>query len=281
MIGRGTNSVTAQLGEFRLISCYISPNVEQGDFLEFLDELGDEVQRLSSTRTIICGDFNSKSKLWDSPRTDRRGELVEEWAAEVDVRLMNVGNEPTCIRAQGQSQIDLTWCTPDMMDKINDWKVLQVETLSDHVYISMNVGNDSKDPMGGRPTKLGWNWRKADLDMFKAALIWMSATRNLEEADANQIAELTDMALRYACDIATSRKKAPKDKKMCHWWTDTIASLRRIATKKSRTWKRARRSRNVGTETLDRLQEEYRVAKQKLRKEVSKAKSMEGADRRN
>lgn len=64
MVGRGENFVTAEFGDFKVISCYISPNVDMGVFLEFLDELGEEVRRLGNRETIICGDFNSTSILW-------------------------------------------------------------------------------------------------------------------------------------------------------------------------------------------------------------------------
>lgn len=133
VIDRGRDYVTADIGEFKLVSVYISPNSTREEFLEFLDDLSDEVRRLNGRKVIVCGDFNSKSIAWGSPRTDRRGKMVEEWAAEVDMRLVNTGLEPTCIRAQGESYIDLTWASPDMMGKIRDWQVLKHETLSDHM----------------------------------------------------------------------------------------------------------------------------------------------------
>lgn len=41
----------------------------------FLDELGDVVRRISN-RIVICGDFNSKSTLWGSLKTNERGDSV-------------------------------------------------------------------------------------------------------------------------------------------------------------------------------------------------------------
>ncbi|XP_029659412.1 uncharacterized protein LOC115233243 [Formica exsecta] len=107
LISRGQHYVAARFKEYNIISCYISPNSTRAKFLEFLDELGEAV-RLIERRTIIAGDFNSKSILWGSRSTDAKGEAVEEWAAECDFRLMNRGNTPTCIRVQGSSIIDLT-----------------------------------------------------------------------------------------------------------------------------------------------------------------------------
>lgn len=90
LMDRGENHVAVDFGRFRLISCYISPNARREVFLEFLDDLG-EVIRTHPGSTIICGDFNSKSVLWGSPGTNTRGSLVEEWAAECDLRLVNTG----------------------------------------------------------------------------------------------------------------------------------------------------------------------------------------------
>lgn len=78
-----------------IVSGYISPNSTREEFLEYLDELDEIIDRMREHPMLIGGDFNSKSTLWGSNRTDGRGALVEEWAAQNDLRLINVGNEPT------------------------------------------------------------------------------------------------------------------------------------------------------------------------------------------
>ncbi|KMQ86483.1 reverse transcriptase [Lasius niger] len=139
LIHRAQDFVVIRYGEISIISCYISPNANRGDFLNFLDDLGVAIRGLDG-RTIICGDYNSKSTLWGSPYTNARGESIEEWA-ENDLRLINTGTQPTCVRPQGSSIIDLTWSTADVSSYIKDWKVLtDLETLSDHEYISMMIG---------------------------------------------------------------------------------------------------------------------------------------------
>lgn len=91
--------------------------------------------------------------------------------------------------------------------------------------------------------------------------------------DANQSAKLVKEALESACDTAASRRRIPSVKKTCHWWSENIATLRRTVTSKGRKWKRTRRSRRADAETLEILEQEYRVAKKELRKEVSRAKA--------
>jgi len=100
LIKQAENFVTVKWGDIFLISIYISLNANRSDFLTFLDELTTEVH-LRKERVLICGDFNSKSTHWEGKRTDTRGALVEEWAAECNLRLLNIGDTPTCVRPQG------------------------------------------------------------------------------------------------------------------------------------------------------------------------------------
>lgn len=89
MVRQAKRFVVVEWGEIFLVSAYISPNSDRSDFLTFLDELGTEIHSLGR-RVLVCGDFNSKSTYWGSRKTDTRGSLVEEWAAECDLRLLNV-----------------------------------------------------------------------------------------------------------------------------------------------------------------------------------------------
>lgn len=217
VVGRGKGYVSADFGGFILVSAYISPNSSLEEFLEFLDDLGDEMRRMGGRQVIVCGDFNAKSVAWGSPRTNRRGELVEEWAAESDMRLINMGLEPTCVRAQGESFIDLTWASPDLMERIKNWRVMQEETLSDHAYIRMEIDDLVNRGKQIACLRLGWNWRKADLDLFKASLIWKGAMLKEEEKSASVLTKLVGEALKDACDIAAPRKKPQLERRNCHW----------------------------------------------------------------
>ncbi|KAL6419756.1 hypothetical protein ACFW04_011223 [Cataglyphis niger] len=73
---QGNNVVVVRMGEVYLVSCYVSPNIPRGEFLEFVDELDDALAH-SKNKILICGDFNSKSKLWGSPFSDERGTTIE------------------------------------------------------------------------------------------------------------------------------------------------------------------------------------------------------------
>lgn len=61
---QGHFSVAMQRNDLIVMSCYISPNVDDRVYEEFLDELDDSVMEVAGHDIVIGGDFNSKSVLW-------------------------------------------------------------------------------------------------------------------------------------------------------------------------------------------------------------------------
>ena len=57
---------------------------------------------------------------------------MKDWAASIDLRLLNKGGAITCVRWQDESIVDLSWASPTMVRKIADWKIIEdAETLSE------------------------------------------------------------------------------------------------------------------------------------------------------
>lgn len=139
-------SVVMQWSDLMVISCYISPNVDDRVYEEFLDELDDNVME-ADCYIILGGDFNSKSMLWGCSHTNNRGDRLARWCASRDLVIVNSGNQPTCVRPQGSSVIDITWSSPSVRrtaPRIAMWRVMEEETLSDHKYISFAIYIDSR-----------------------------------------------------------------------------------------------------------------------------------------
>lgn len=142
---RGKGYVGVRTGNMVVVSCYVSPNVDIFEFEDFLEELTIVVKNLDYKYLIIAGDFNAKSRFWGSLNTNKRGEILEEWADNLDMRLSNMGNSPTCIRATGSSIVDVTWTTPNLTQKVYNWHVVDdCETFSDHQYIRYDIILESK-----------------------------------------------------------------------------------------------------------------------------------------
>lgn len=276
LVYRARDFVVATMGEYNIISCYISPNASNVDFQTFLDEIGVALLNLPG-KTVICGDFNAKSRLWGSPRTDLRGEYVEEWSAEFNLCLVNVGDTPTCIRPQGCSIIDLTWTSNDIYTRISDWKVLRnIESLSDHEYISMYVGRSSAPKIhhNKRQTRYPrWNWGKMDVDMYQATLVWNSESAPSEEnISATRYANWLKRTLYNACDASMTRAGPRPPKDQVYWWNSEIARLRKESLQARRAWTHAKERRRI-PEITNELRRRYNTARRLLRKEINKAKS--------
>lgn len=260
-----------------MISCYLPPS----DFLRRmsrrLDDMADFL-RSTVSEAIIGGDFNAAFILWGARNANIRGDHVEIWAAGLDLRILNVGKVPTCVRPQGSSVADLTWCTPRLVSKMSKWRVaLDTETLSDHNYIMFEFEYSiSSAPPGRSP--LGWNWRKMDADRFQASLLWSCATcqLSLESNSADEYADWIATVMRNAADCSTPRLVRPVDKKSAYWWCDEIRNLRSEAIASRRRWCRvATRSARclIYQRDADICRQSCRQAKKKLRVAIVTAKA--------
>lgn len=141
---RGNDFVLVKMRNIAFISCYFSPNASTANFLLFLDELERAVHPYAAgdgrLDLLICGDFNAKSPLWGSPVSNRRGEILQDWMAQLGLCLINTGLHPTCSRPQGSSFIDLTWASPGLSHRISGWYVLDIDTLGPSLYCLSDRG---------------------------------------------------------------------------------------------------------------------------------------------
>jgi hypothetical protein len=89
---------------------------------------------------LVLGKFNARQRAWNDRLDNAQGETVLDWAATLDLRLLNRGFVPTCVRWQGESIVDLSWATPSALAMVSGWRVAEeVVSLSDHRHVRMNV----------------------------------------------------------------------------------------------------------------------------------------------
>lgn len=124
-----------------------------------------ESLRHKGCEVLLGGDFNSKHALWGPADThpNTGGRFVEEWISKGDVWLLN---QFPCIPTfennnQGKSWIDLTLCSPGIVELIDDWIVSRpFQSWSDHNLISFFLRR--RGQMNQAIDKL--NWKKCDWD---------------------------------------------------------------------------------------------------------------------
>jgi hypothetical protein len=126
----------------------------------------------------------------------------------------------------------------------------EVETLSDHLYIMMELtsetastGQDRSNtggPSRSRPPPTPrWRLKERDRDLFQAAVTvsaWSWDARATQEGGINEEAESLQRDMSAACDASMPRSiRGGGARNRCvYWWTEEIAELRRIQNAKAR-----------------------------------------------
>ncbi|XP_071579165.1 uncharacterized protein [Temnothorax nylanderi] len=122
MVAQGAGSVLVKYDDVFIASCYVSPNIGAREYAAFLDKLSVTCSGSPNNgRLLVCGDFNAHSRFWGSNSTNCKGDLLEDWTAQLDLRLVNTGNTHTFVGHQGSSIVDLTWVSPDLVTRVRDW----------------------------------------------------------------------------------------------------------------------------------------------------------------
>lgn len=212
--GDGSCFSWSTVNGINLVSVYISPNLTQGHMEARLDDLTDLLRSLTHTKVVLAGDYNAKAMEWGNPHTDTKGAAVQAWAAANNLCCLNTGNSPTFRRATSSSVIDLTFITEDLSGRIENWCVLETETLSDHNCITFTVGgkprrNDTKPPVS-------WKFKHES-----AAYLEESLCERLQDMSTHSATALS-RETQYACSESLSTRKTA-GRIYLPWWTKDVA----------------------------------------------------------
>lgn len=256
--GQGCGYSYVVTNKMTLFSCYSSGNDEIEDLDNTLVEIESHI-RVNNNEAVIAGDFNAKSPQWGMNVTDRRGQLLIDWIAANDLVLSNKGNKPTFTRGDYSSILDLTIATANV--RINNWDVLETESLSDHNYIMFDIVN-GKQPTNPKRSHMG-GWQVKKLDQVKL----QDRLANLEKLENYRDLIRT---LNQICNEVMPKKRNNNCKRPVYWWNEDIAHLRSNCLRKRRNY-----SRNVRRMSLVEIQplwEAYTESKKALRNSIKRAK---------
>lgn len=278
LVEKGRRYVAVRWGPVAVVGVYLPPSGTLADFEEWLEDLEACVRRLQPLPILVAGDFNSWSRTWGSRRTGVRGRTLEEWAAALDLVLLNRGKTATCIRTQGESIIDLTWASPAAARMVRRWKVVtDLEHLSDHRYILVQLEIPTIPGNKRHRSEQRWTLRKLNEDALLASVtsaVWSRENENREESenqgeeDPLQEVQWLVTTMTNACDASMPRTKQ-RPRRSTYWWTEEIADLRREAIRHSRRVARCKGNVTRRAEAIER----YREARKSLRTAIKRSKA--------
>ena len=193
-------------GPLKIINLYVSPSIS------FDESFFQDIFELENV--CVCGDFNAKSTLWGSPKSDKRGKSIENILQKSDLVVLNDGS-PTRFHKNGSSHIDLTLCSPKYANKAQ-WDVLDTTCGSDHnvIQLELNAYVTYEQIVPER-----WLFKKADWNKFSSQCDhYISEVQTGEDLDA-LTSNITDAILKAANEsIPKSSRKHRKGHAM--FWNE-------------------------------------------------------------
>jgi len=116
-------------------------------------------------------DFNAKSQLWDSPSEDASSKLLADLITNLDMSICNWGTSPAFVRGHLKSFIDITFASNTIRGRIDNWKVLDNESLSLHRYISFSLSSLLSRSHSLQTPIIGWSTRTMNGDLLTVSLL--------------------------------------------------------------------------------------------------------------
>ena len=139
-----------------------------GNKLEFPKEFIELVANKGQCDILVGTDSNSHSTVWNCPKTDHRGELVEDFLITNNLQCVNVGNRPTFRSGAGHTSIiDITFTNYSLATSIYNWKVDSDIHISDHYRILFSINNSSIFRINNASD---WNYQRANRNLFQLEL---------------------------------------------------------------------------------------------------------------
>lgn len=217
--------IMSEKEEFYIINVYCQFSLQIEGILNDLEKI---ISKLNSSRLIITMDANAKSELWHAEETDERGRVMEEFLMSGKLYVRNEANNlPTFETVNGQSNVDITIISEDMIGSCTSWNVSPVCTTSDHNLIIFEV--TSKYAINRKFIKYnGFNIKRANWNIFKNLLeieFEESKMDVLYNSDSEKAARLFNDSLNRVCE------KSIPEKKCCNqsvpWWNEELSKMRK------------------------------------------------------
>jgi hypothetical protein len=219
-------------------------------------------------------DANSKHRMWHSPITDNRGRVLVDFLAQHGLLTVNEKDGPTYSGPTGESWIDITVTTTNSAHRIQNWRVSEESTYSDHNLVLFNLTIFTSNTKPNRAasnstrkfaTQVG-NWNRFTRQVQQNNQHWTNLIDNATTKDL--LDEHITVIWRKLGEI-NKECFPPFLPKLTYapWWSPELNTLRKqvIALKR-----RTRRCKNLDLKKI--VDTRFRALKNLYKSEIIKAK---------
>ena len=123
----------------------------------------NDILKLANTRgLLITMDSNSRS-TWHDKCTNGRGKKLEEFPISKQLFIMNEDSEMMFQSTRGSSNIDLTISKNKLLKEVQEWKIIEEKSCSDHKIIQFYIGQYNTHQAGSEFQSIKYVVREENL----------------------------------------------------------------------------------------------------------------------
>ena len=219
--------------------------------------------RINKQPLLIGGDANSHHTLWGSTNTNDRGDALLAFILEEELQWKNVGDKPTFQTRARAEVLDITIVNTQANEMIQDWKVDETPSLSDHAYITYKLGKLPLKAVKMRNIKRT-DWDKYGSSLENKLLLRTPCLNTAAIDEIERAVEQVEVAITEAFHEACP-ERIVQVKPHLQWWNKKLDKLQKEV---SRAHLQAKRSR------VPRAWDSFHNIQRSLRKEMAKAKKL-------
>ena len=172
--------------------------------------------------SIVGTDANAHHTKWISSDINPREEDLLAYCVSADLNFCNVGNKPTFRTKAREEVLDLTLVNRCTWDRVVGWRVSNVPSFSDHMYIRFQVKSRIRKQakMFCNVRCTCWNKHVNELEqkLNEQILRPVPVPSSKEDIDvpANKVHPVITYSYEAACPMRKSLRK--KDKHLVEFW---------------------------------------------------------------
>lgn len=115
---------------------------------------------------LLGCDANSHHVCWGSSNINPRGVSLHDFILGNELTILNRGTEPTFMDSRRQEVLDITVCTKEVADLVEDWRVSDEPSGSDHRQIRLTLRHSVEIQWARNPRKTNWEGFDRDLGIM-------------------------------------------------------------------------------------------------------------------